>query len=212
VKRTRSRDSSSIFFISKWVVIIALVIVISISFTLGYYVGQENSPDEVNQKTSIIPKDKDIFLSDKEPGDITPVDQERSEKEDGRSQTAQEPAQESQASAGAKQTVEAKPIQNPHETQKPSIHRKSTAKITYTVQAGAFTSPHDAGILKEKLVKKGYTAYIIQSESKKHERLYKVMIGEFTTRKQAEVLSLRIKKSEGLQTFVTFRTKEDVLR
>jgi cell division septation protein DedD len=96
--------------------------------------------------------------------------------------------------------------------QKTQPPRKAATKITYTVQAGAFKSSHEAGILKERLAKKGYTAYIIQSETKKHEKLYKVMIGKFPTRKQAEVLSLKIKKSEGLQTFVTFRTKEDVLR
>ena len=82
----------------------------------------------------------------------------------------------------------------------------------YTVQTGAFTSVSDAQALEEILDKKGYSAYIIQSESKKHEKLYKVMVGEFTKREDADVLSIKIKKAEGLQTFVAFKTEESVLR
>ena len=108
------------------------------------------------------------------------------------------------------QTAEAKT--NQERQKKPQPPRTKTTNITYTVQTGAFRSASDAHALKEKLDKKGYTAYIIQSETKKHESLYKVMIGEFRSRKEAEVLSIKIKKAEGLQAFVTFKTQEDVLR
>jgi len=211
VKRTRAKDSPSIFFISTWVVIVTIVIVSSLSFTLGYYVGKHDHPSDTNQ-SSIVPTDKSILLNDKEPIDQEISQKEQADNQDVRSHTASEPLQDLQNTTESIQTADAKHGQNSHELQKPQVPRKGTAKITYTVQAGAFKSPHEAGILKDKLAKKGYTAYIIQSESKKHEKLYKVMIGEFPTRKQAEVLSLKIKKSEGLQTFVTFGSKEDILR
>ena len=211
MKRARARDSSSIFYISKWVVIVVIIIVSSISFTLGYYVGKKYYTSD-NDQASIVPKNKSILRNDKELHDQEIVGQERAEKQNILSQTTTQPLQDPQHSTKTKQTAVAKNNHNPHEMQKTQPPKKGTTKITYTVQAGAFKSSHEAEILKEKLAKKGYTAYIIQSESKKHENLYKVMIGKFPTRKQAEVLSLKIKKSEGLQSFVTFRTKEDVLR
>ena len=211
MKRARARDSSSIFFISKWVVIVALVIVSSLSFMLGYYVGKHETPSDTNQ-TFIVPTDKSNSLSDKEQRDHEIAQQDHVENQDIRSHTASEPLHDSQDTAEQKQAAEAKHNQPSRELKKSQVLQKDTANITYTVQAGAFKSSQEAGILKDKLVKKGYTAYIIQAESKKHEKLYKVMIGKFPTRKQAEALSLKIKKSEGLQTFVTFGTKEDILR
>ena len=211
MKRTRARDSSSIFFISKWVVIIIMVIPSSLTFILGYYVGKHDHPSDTNQ-SFIVPADKRILSDDTEPIDQENSQEEQADNQDVRSHTASEPLQDSQNTTKSIQTANAKHGQTSYELQKPQVPRKGTAKITYTVQTGAFKSSHEAGILKDKLAKKGYTAYIIQSESKKHEKLYKVMIGEFSTRKQAEVLSLKIKKSEGLQTFVTFGTEEDILR
>lgn len=211
MKRVRARDSSSVFYISKWVIIVVIVIVSSLSFTLGYYVGKKYHPSDNNQ-ASIVPKNMNSLLNDKEPHDQEIAVNDQAEKQDMRSYTATQPPHVSQHTTEAKQTAVAKHNQNPHGMQKTQPPRKVTTKITYTVQAGAFKSSHEAGILKERLAKKGYTAYIIQSETKTHEKLYKVMIGKFPTRKQAEVLSLKIKKAEGLQTFVTFRTKEDVLR
>ena len=178
---------------------------------LGYYVGKHDHPSDTNQ-SSIVPTDKSILLNDKEPIDQEFSQKEQADNEDVRSQTASRPLQDPQNTTESIQTADAEHGQNSHELQKPPNPRNGTIKITYTVQAGAFKSSHEAGILKDKLAKKGYTAYIMQSESKKHERLFKVMIGKFPTRKQAEVLSLKIKKSEGLQTFVTFGSKEDILR
>jgi hypothetical protein len=38
------------------------------------------------------------------------------------------------------------------------------------------------------------------------------MVGEFRTRKEAEVLSIKLKNSEGLRTFVTFVMQESATR
>ena len=211
MKRARARDSSSIFFISTWVVIVTIVIVSSLSFTLGYYVGKHVNPSD-NDQLSIIPKEKSMALKDQEPGHREGAETGSTHEQDIRSHAATQTIQEQTDTTKTSQSAKATQNQPLREIQKSQPPLTSTKKITYTVQAGAFKSSQEAGILKDKLAKKGYTAYIIQSESKKHEQLYKVMIGKFPTRKQAEALSLKIKKSEGLQTFVTFGTKEDVLR
>jgi cell division septation protein DedD len=211
LKRTRARDSSSIFFISKWVIIVAIVIVSSLSFTLGYYVGKRDHPPNNNQ-SFILPTDNSMVENDTVPADedVAPPDLEQTH--DVRSPEAPQPSQEPLNTHQTNQITEAKGNQVSQQREKTQPPRTKTANITYTVQTGAFKSAREASTLKEKLDKKGYTAYIIQSETKKHERLYKVMIGEFRTRKEAEVLSLKIKKAEGLQAFVTFRTQEDLLR
>ncbi len=205
MKKTHTRDSSSILFIDKWIIIVAIIIISSLSFTLGYYVGKRDRPSDNNQ-SSIIPTENSMVQNDREPEEQEGGNPEQEQKQDIRSHAATQPIQEPLNTHKAKQIAEAKQNQKSH------TPRTEITKITYTVQAGAFKSALEASTLKEKLDKKGYTAYIIQSETKKHEKLYKVMIGEFPTRKEAEVFSLKIKKSEGLQTFVTFRTKEEVLR
>jgi len=77
--------------------------------------------------------------------------------------------------------------------------------IKYTIQVGAFRNAKDADTLKERLDKKGYNVYLSLSETKNHEKIHKVRVGEFSTRKQAEIVALKIKKAETLNTFVTFR-------
>lgn len=211
MKRTRERDSSSIFFISKWVIIVSIVIVSSLSFLLGYYVGKKDLPFSNNQM-SIIPTEGSVVQNDTETADegITPPDTDQ--KHEVYSPEESQPGEEQQNTYRTDQAAVDKNNQVSHQKQKPQPPRTGTANITYAVQTGAFKSPDEADSLRESLEKKGYTAYIIRTETKKHEILYKVMIGEFRTRREAEVLSLRIKKAEGLQAFVTFRTQEDVLR
>lgn len=104
-----------------------------------------------------------------------------------------EQTKESERSTTGKETGQAtKPLET-----------KKTKK--YVVQAGAFKSASDANALKAKLNRKRYKASVILTETKKHEKLYKVVIGEFTAKPEAELLSVKIKKAEGLHTFVTVK-------
>lgn len=79
--------------------------------------------------------------------------------------------------------------------------RKDAVQL-FTVQAGAFSDAFYAKSLMNILNKKGYPVFITISHSKE-KRLYKVFIGKFSKRLEAEKLSDKIKKSEGIQTFVT---------
>lgn len=60
--------------------------------------------------------------------------------------------------------------------------------------------------MKTKLEKKGYKTYItLSTNKKKHEKIYKIRTGEFDDKKEAEMLALKLKKTEGLNAFVTSR-------
>jgi cell division protein FtsN len=83
-----------------------------------------------------------------------------------------------------------------------SQQSRETRRGLNTVQVGAFRDATYAETFKTILDKKGFNAYITLSESKGDGRLYKVCIGRFSNRKEAEVLSMKIKKAEGLHTFV----------
>jgi len=89
------------------------------------------------------------------------------------------------------------------ETKKKTSRLQKPSETTFTVQVGSFKNPAYAKSLKAMLSKKGYATFITASRSAKEGRLHKVRIGKFSDRKKAESLSEEIKKTEGLQAFVT---------
>jgi len=215
MKRTDPKRDSSVFYIGKGIIIIGVLIISSLSFTLGYFVGKSMQPPVVNQ-TSVITQQESTEQKN--------IDPEKKEA------VVQEPTQETQQIAKTQQDRETNRTQETKENNNnpPSTpfdkggkggFSDETRKIKetlktrkYTVQAGVFKDVSVADALKSKLDKKGYKTYIIPSETKRHKKLYKVMVGEFTTRKEAEVLSIKIKNAESLQTFVTFKTEKEELR
>jgi hypothetical protein len=64
--------------------------------------------------------------------------------------------------------------------------------------------------LKIKLNKKGYSTSVVAVETKKHEKLYKVLVGEFSKKGEADLFAVRIGKTERLRTFVTVRKQEEL--
>jgi len=75
----------------------------------------------------------------------------------------------------------------------------------FVVQLGALRSPAEARRLKDRMAKKGYKTAIVSAKGKNGEKIYKIRTGEFRDRKEAEALALKLKKTEGLNTFVTPR-------
>ncbi len=205
MKRTEIKEMSSVFYIGKWTVIIAILITSSLSFTLGYFVGKSFQPPVVNQ-TTVIPV--------QESAEQKNIESEKKEALVRQPEQTQKP-QETQQTVKAQQAQETKKTQITKET-KQTTETKETKKTLktrkYTVQTGAFKDISDANALKSRLDKKGYKTYIAPTETKTHKKLYKVMVGDFVTRKEAEVLSIKIKKAEGLKTFVTFKTDQEDLR
>jgi DedD protein len=92
---------------------------------------------------------------------------------------------------------------------KPKTKTKKTASIakkeTYSVQAGAFFNSKDAETLKATLRKKGYTVYIQSTKTPEGKTIYRVRVGKFKDKKAAELLALRLKKTEGIDAFVIKR-------
>ncbi len=205
MKRTEIKEMSSVVYIGKWIVIIAILITSSLSFTLGYFVGKSFQPPVVNQ-TTVIPV--------QESAEQKNIESEKKEALVQQPEQTQKP-QETQQTVKAQQAQETKKTQITKET-KQTTETKETKKTLktrqYTVQTGAFKDISDANALKSRLDKKGYKTYIAPTETKTHKKLYKVMVGDFVTRKEAEVLSIKIKKAEGLKTFVTFKTDQEDLR
>ncbi len=123
---------------------------------------------------------------------------------------AQSDIQMSAGAAGTEKTRVIKPLQDTpqkkdltagretQQAQPASIARK------YTVQIGAFKNQSEADALKTRMTQKGYKVFVAPVKTQNNQLLHKVMVGEYKTRKEAEVLSIKLRNSEGLRTFVTF--------
>ncbi len=88
----------------------------------------------------------------------------------------------------------------------PPVVSESKGAI-YTVQIGAFRNIAEAKQLKAKFDKKGHKSFISAVKNKKAQKIFKVKTGEFKEKKDAEVLALKLKKTEGLQTYVTMKSE-----
>ncbi len=89
------------------------------------------------------------------------------------------------------------------------------SRTIYTVQVGAFKDYSNADLLKARLVKRGYNAYLNFAESEGKKRIFelcKVRIGEFNDREDAERVSMEIENAEGLQAFVTLKEGKENMR
>ena len=84
-----------------------------------------------------------------------------------------------------------------------ALQFQKRSESIYTVQVGAFRNDSYAKSLKMILIQRGYDAYMTNSKSKDKGEFHKVLIGKFGDKGEAEKLSRKIAKTEGLQTFVT---------
>ena len=215
MKRTDLKENSPIFVIGKGIIIAAILITSSLSFMLGYFVGKNAEPTVVSQKLLPPPQEsvenKNAGTEKQETVTLQP-DQIQEARQTVKANDPQENRQTPETKE-TKQTATTTARLQEKKLTKEAEETQKTAKIRkYAVQAGAFKDVSDADALKAKLDKKGYKSYVIPTETKRHKKLYKVMAGEFVKRKEAEVLAIKIKRSEGLQTFVTFRKEQEELR
>ena len=193
-------------YIGKGIIIAAIIITASLCFTLGFFVGKSFRLSPVEQlsaapRQNIIPEQPVEPLKKDEAVSPQPVSVEKPQ-----IQASQEPQpQASPELKKAQLAQETKIVQKTQETVTAAKTRK------YTVQVEAFKNTSTADALKEKLNKKGYKASVISVKTKKKENLFKIIVGEFTNRKEAEVMSVKLKKTEDLQhafvTFVTFKSE-----
>jgi cell division protein FtsN len=229
MKQDDSKDKSSVVFIGKGVIILSIIITASLSFVLGFFVGESIHPQPVIQ-TSVLPQQNVEPVKKEDPAQqpapvketlLTPVS-EQTPKASGTEQV-----QESKKPKPAEETQKRERIQKPqekiksHPSANPSVPvgtqkeiRQNGAPLKqYTVQVEAFKHVSFANSLRDKLNKKGYKASVTSVKTKKHEKLYKVIVGDFETRKEADAFSSKLKKSENLQhAFVIPKNDQEVLR
>jgi cell division septation protein DedD len=91
----------------------------------------------------------------------------------------------------------------------PSLQCKPQSEGLYVVQAGAFTNISNAQALRKNLEDKGYKSYITVSGFNVDKRIFRVLVGKFPDRKQAQSLSEEIKKKENLQVIVALKPPKD---
>jgi cell division septation protein DedD len=208
MKKTDFKDKSSVFFISKGIIILTVILTSSIGFTLGFFVGKfYRTPSEI--QTSVIPVKEMPSQKGPEyiPGDSIGKQPQQARGEQVPAET-QKP-QETQSVKPVQQNVqprETKSAQTGQKTASLQENTKTSSPKKYVVQVGAFKSASDAQALMLKLDKKGYHAAVIMAKSK-NDKMYKVLVGEFKTRDEAEILAIKIKKAEGLKAFVTFKNR-----
>ena len=175
----RIRPNSLLY--GKLPLIIYTVLICSLSFILGYYVGKSTkvpSSQSTLQKEALSSKQEktevaQANIKQKKSLNIQTAKKEQVKKEDIKPKPA----------------VQTKPF---------PIQSKTTNY--YTIQVGAFSSKSDAEKVKRRLQKKGYTVFI--NTSKRGKILYRVRVGRFLKRSDAEAAALKISINEKLKTFI----------
>ena len=189
MKKVSLKEKSPSCVIGRGLIIIAILIPSSLSFMLGYFVGKITTKE--SPKITLQESMRD--------NDIQPVE--------AQSQQQVQPQASDPFTGTELQTTETQ-----KEATQESQQVQKLAKIIYTVQVGAFKNATEADALQKRLENKGYKTYMALSESKREKGLYKIWVGKFGTRKEAEELSIKIKKAEGLQAFVTVQKEEESIR
>lgn len=111
---------------------------------------------------------------------------------------AEKPAEKPKAKA------EAKPKAEPKKTAKADTKSKP-AGGKFTIQVSAFQSRSQADHLVSNLKNKGYDAYIAQAVIPGKGIWYRVRIGNFGSRDDAQKTANTLKRKEGISTYVTLR-------
>jgi cell division septation protein DedD len=200
MKKTDLKEKSSVFYVSRTIIMISVIIISSIGFTLGFFVGKNfRSPADMHASGN---PQKEIAGQQTQQTPETQIPVEIQKPQENKN------AKEAQPIEKATEMIPSQAALKAGESQET---RNSTSSRKYTVQVGAFKNSSDAHALMLKLDKKGYHAAVIMTKAK-NERIFKVLVGEFNAREEAEVFSIKLKKTEGLKAFVTFRTQQEALR
>jgi DedD protein len=230
MKQADLKEKSSVFFIGKGIIVIVLTGIASLSFLLGFFVGKINRPAEINRPSPITDRGSAGYSNPVSTEQKTLPQQAAPLQQAGKMQAPYDTGQRDAAKAiqTVSETQAAPQPQQSNELQKSRVNSQgknqgsngsnaasetkkadethmSNRTKKYTVQVGAFRNASDADALRAKLGKKGYKTFLIELKAKNIEPLYKVTVGSFSTRNEAELLAAKMKTSEGLKTFVTLR-------
>ncbi len=163
--------------------IVFAVLICSISFILGYFVGKS-----AHQPSGVVPEKEIIIHESKSP---KPSKKGTSSVKEAKSTPVKPPVAEKKKAT--KKSEEPTLKERPFPIQRNSINY-------FTIQVGAFSSKKEAQTLKKRLSRKGYTVFI--NTSKRGKILYRVRVGRFIKRTDAEKVALKLKINEKLKTFI----------
>ena len=110
--------------------------------------------------------------------------------------SAKKPARDKPADVSTSTVAQRKPVP----AKRPAV---SSDGRSYSVQIGAFKSLNDARTHRIRFTNKGYKASVYKDRSSDGSDIFKVRIGIFTSRQDAEAMALKLKNSEGVNGFVT---------
>jgi cell division septation protein DedD len=196
-----------------------VVIVSSLSFTLGYFVGKGGNDNRSGNLLQLSESAEPAAMQENPPA----VAKLLSVEEDRSAQSVEKATEEFRNPEKAPSVIisdmqseiaedPAPPQQNKKENNLKQVQVKAAEaeKVVsdgsvYTVQIGAFKSSAEAEAFRKKFEKKGFRTFITTAMNRDNEEIYKVKTGQFRDRKGAEILSLKLNKTEQLKTFVTLK-------
>jgi|GEM_PF-3802211 cell division septation protein DedD len=203
-----SRDNlnkPSVIYVNKWLVMLAILITASISFFLGFIVGKNYNKNQIMKISSTNPPEDFRKKALKSPEVINQTN--RSEITiDNTKQYDQAQRIDNINRGNTNEENTTNEQTKSHELNKKNEATTKTGSSTkYTIQVGAFKNEVEAIALKTKLKKKGYNASINIVNKDKNGKMYRVIVGEFSERKQADNFCNKLRKNEGLRPFVTIK-------
>ena len=193
------------------IILVGAIVILSVAF----YMAREKSylpPVELELERQSISKEEAVKLSEEEqketeqliipdisigeklPEPETVIPQKPAEKEIPAQPTEQAVQKESGVPAG--QPVSVPPKQETPVTQ---IETQAPPGSAYTVQVGFFSLEANARGLAKEIENKGYQVFVI-----KHNDSFKVQVGAYSSREQAEEASRQLKRMD-YETWVTQR-------
>jgi cell division septation protein DedD len=221
------KDKSSPRVFSTGIVIVIVVIFASVSFVLGYFVGKvgrderaepfvradaplrQKAPDPVSAKPESAAQSS-LPASDNQSHEVTAAEQPNEAPGPDRNPRVLPGEPEkgglNRPSPSAAKEQPAVPKKETPGADNPAEHESVQASgEVYTVQLGALKMAAEAKKLRAKFEKKGYKTFLVITKNKKHEKIYKIRVGEFRKKKEADILALKLRKTEGLKAFVTVK-------
>jgi cell division protein FtsN len=171
------------------------------SFTLGYIVGKSQISEE-----SVSEGKMEVYVPS-----ASEVDEKVTAVTEPESAKTEQPKSLDEGIAVEQKEIELETskvdIETPKAEQKEKgreekkkPEKKISNRVYYTIQVGAFRISSEAEALKKRLEKKGYTVRIVETGGDK--KFYRVRVGKFKNRTEAENMAIKITRNEGLKTIV----------